>query len=286
MKKGLFKRIGSMLLAAALMIPTIAPAVQLVSAEAAQEKPFLVDFGAKGGITSLKKANDIYDTNYVRTNYGDLFGNVNTKFQYGGEQKSRYFYQCSGSGEITLLAPEGNTPKHYDNFTLECDLSFEGGTLDTGIMFRVNESSNVNNPHGYFLGFYNNEIRILDGKDWSIPVRVSFTPDRGRTYHVKLEVQGSSIKGYVDDMTTPIITFNDSRYTSGALGLRNYRGTLSADNITIDGVLVDDFESGTNDKWYAMNGTGWRVADQGESGWQTANTSGRTPEITRPDADT
>ena len=173
-----------------------------------------------------------------------------------------YVYRGDGSGDITVLATDGQKADEYSDFTLEYDVSFDGSNLDTGIMFRMDETTNPDNPHGYFLGFYNEEIRILDGKDWSIPVRVSFVPQRGRTYHVKLEANGSSIKGYVDDMTTPVITFNDSRYTSGALALRNYRGTQYADNITVDGVLVDDFESGTNDKWYAMKGTSWRVEDK------------------------
>lgn len=55
----------------------------------------------------------------------------------------------------------------------------------------------------------------------------------GSTHHLRVTAAGSSIKVYVDDMTTPKITVTDGTYAGGATGVRVFGTAASFDNVAV-----------------------------------------------------
>jgi hypothetical protein len=126
---------------------------------------------------------------------------------------------------------------NYANFTYQADvqISTSGSNNNAGLLFRVsNPSTGADAYNGYYAGLQNN--RIVLGRangSWTELSSYTMTISLNTTYHVKVEANGSSIKVYVTDMTTPKITYTDSTWTSGLIGIRTYACGAKVDNISV-----------------------------------------------------
>lgn len=159
-------------------------------------------------------------------------GNYDRWTPYGGtwSVSNKTLQVASGQGYKVIAK---NT--EFSNVSYEADLKITGGTGDTGVLFRVTGASvGGDNVVGYYAGINAGGDAVILGKmnnNWNELTRVSKAIDINKTYHMKVVAYGTLIKVFVDDMTTPVISFNDNTYTHGAIGLRIYNSAVAFGNI-------------------------------------------------------
>ena len=130
------------------------------------------------------------------------------------------------------------------DFTADADVSFSGN-INGGIIFRVNNpayggagtdaSSGSDFLQGYFFGL--SSTGAVLGKqnyNWTQLASKSMTITSGSTYHLKVVAEGNTFKCYVNDMTTPVITYTDALpFISGRVGFRTHNSTATFDNFVL-----------------------------------------------------
>lgn len=130
------------------------------------------------------------------------------------------------------------------DYTVECDINCSG-TPNAGLMFRTNNPSigganddtqlGTDFQQGYFLGI--NPTALVLGKQnygWQTLVSRNRTFYTSQTYHLKVEVQGATIKAYVNNETKPSITYTDPLpFISGRTGLRSHNCVALFDNFKV-----------------------------------------------------
>lgn len=89
---------------------------------------------------------------------------------------------------------------------------------------------------------------------------VPFTVDPGVWNTLKLQVDGTSIKGYVNGSL--VVSVTDTDLTSGSARLGGNNVDVKFDDVVVS--LADDFEDGNANGWLASSGT-WSVMTDGSS---------------------
>jgi hypothetical protein len=128
--------------------------------------------------------------------------------------------------------------KEWKDYIIEADVKVAEGSGDGGVIFRVNNPANgieySQNNADFMQGYvaYINEDGVHLGKqnyNWEYLGGASITEPQAAWHHMKIEVIGTTIKVYVDDMATPKINFTDNSrtaFTQGKVGVRsNYNNT-------------------------------------------------------------
>jgi hypothetical protein len=158
------------------------------------------------------------DTNWSR--YGTNFDFAN----------GRYLLNNSGTYGKALA---GDT--FWSDGTLEADVLISAGG-DAGLMFRTTNPDYAGPDHafGYYAGLNASGSVVLGrmSNAWthltSVPVAVALN-----TWHrLKVTMQGSSIKVFVNDLVQPKITWTDSTFRRGQIGVRSYNANAQFDNIS------------------------------------------------------
>ncbi|MET0237790.1 MAG: glycoside hydrolase family 43 protein [Kibdelosporangium sp.] len=166
----------------------------------------------------------------VKDNFDD--GNAVGWTTYGGSWSSsggRYDTTSSLGGKALL-------DTNFPDFTYDADVTVSSANGDGGLVFRVTQpATGPDSYRGYYAGI-SATGRVLLGKannGWTPLRSVPMTVQQGSRYHLRVEAVGSSIKVYVDDLTTPKIAVTDTSYSSGANGVRVYNTGASFDNVAI-----------------------------------------------------
>jgi hypothetical protein len=88
-------------------------------------------------------------------------------------------------------------------------------------------------------GWGNSKSQIARGDEHGGDVKSRSEPrvERGKTYHWKIVRQGGHIDWFVDDLTTPFLTYDDNRPFTGPgheyLGFNNWESDLWFDNLVV-----------------------------------------------------
>jgi hypothetical protein len=93
----------------------------------------------------------------------------------------------------------------------------------------------VDSYRGYYAGI-SSAGRVLLGKadnGWTPLASVPMTIRPGTAYHLRVDAVGSSIRVFVDDMSTPKISMVDASYASGANGVRVFNVAATFDDVAI-----------------------------------------------------
>ncbi|MBL4934494.1 hypothetical protein JK636_01830 [Clostridium sp. YIM B02515] len=81
-------------------------------------------------------------------------------------------------------------------------------------------------------------------------------------YRLKAEIEGNTIKCYLNDIEKINITDSGSGLTSGAIGLRTYKDACSFDDVAVKSdskiLLSDDFQNGGSASWNKVSGS-WAI---------------------------
>ncbi|WP_413755260.1 glycoside hydrolase family 43 protein [Streptomyces sp. MMBL 11-3] len=125
---------------------------------------------------------------------------------------------------------------NFADFTYDADVTVTAGGGDAGLTFRVSGPSvGPDSYSGYYAGISPGGKVVLGRANGSwtqlASARASVTPQKA--HRLRVTAVGSSIKVFVDDMTTPRISVTDATYRSGATGLRVFDTGASFDNVTV-----------------------------------------------------
>jgi hypothetical protein len=166
----------------------------------------------------------------VKDNFAD--GNALGWKTYGGSwsaAEGRYRVNQSLGGKALL-------DTNFADFTQDADVTVTSGGGDAGLAFRVTRPSvGWDSYSGYYAGISPSGKVVLGraNDSWTElgTARMPIAP--GSTHRMRVTAVGSSIKVYVDDMTTPRISVTDGTYRSGANGVRVFDAAASFDNVAV-----------------------------------------------------
>jgi hypothetical protein len=151
---------------------------------------------------------------------------------YGGA------WTASG-GQYRTSASYGGKALLDDNFgnvRLDTDVRVTGGRGDAGVVFRATQPAVGTDAYrGYYAGI-TTQGRVVLGRaadSWTPLGSAPLTVTAGVPYRLRVEAVGSTIRVYVNDLTTPRITVTDTAYAGGATGVRVYDAAATFDNVVV-----------------------------------------------------
>jgi len=166
----------------------------------------------------------------VHDNFDD--GNAVGWRTYGGS------WSTSG-GQYTASASAGGKAlldTNFSNLVYDADVTVRSGSGDAGVVFRVSGPAvGTDSYRGYYAGIATSG-RVLLGKaanNWTELASAPLAVPVGTVHHLRVQASGSSIKVYVDDMSTPKISVTDSTYATGADGVRVFNTVAGFDNVAV-----------------------------------------------------
>jgi hypothetical protein len=166
----------------------------------------------------------------VQDNFAD--GNALGWRPYGGtwSVRSDQFRTTSSLGGKALL------DTNFGNVTQDTTVTITSGGGDAGVAFRVTRPAvGTDSYYGYYAGISPRGQLVLGraANGWTplrtVPLQVS----TGQAYRLRVTAVGSSIKVYVNDMSTPKITVTDSTYPTGANGVRVFNTAATFDDVSV-----------------------------------------------------
>ncbi len=180
------------------------------------------------------------------TSFTDNFatGGPNKWVNFGGgwqQSNGKYYSESYNIPGVKSIAMGTN----FSDLVYDLNINISNTNTQGGALFRVNNPANGTDAYqGYYAGI-NTAGNVILGKannGWTQLASVNMTVTPGVSYHMRVIARGSNIKVFVGDMVTPKIDVNDSAFTSGAIGLRQYSGTgtpdLSGHTVVFDSVNV------------------------------------------------
>ena len=163
-------------------------------------------------------------------------------------------FNVGTAGELCVEQPQTEaklalSDREYGNFSCEYDVVLLDGAdnSDAGLFFRASELGGKDkNFRGYYFGMdpTSNLIRLrkADPDTGLSCVRMRIMRvETGRSYHVRVEAFDSTISVYIDDMSTPVLTYVDKSperesFLKGMIGFRSFRCKANFDNLVIDSI--------------------------------------------------
>ena len=168
-----------------------------------------------------------------------------------GNQKGWVNYNGSfmvDNGEYQATNTEGYLgSKSIQSSTSFTDLTYDakvmvGATGDGGLLFRASRLSlGADEYNGYYVGISAANKSVILGKangSWTQLTSASASINPNTWYQLRVVAKGTTIKVYVDDMTTPKITFVDASFSGGAVGVRCYNAITRWDNLSVSSALT------------------------------------------------
>jgi pectate lyase len=109
-------------------------------------------------------------------------------------------------------------------------ISFNGTNRFVAVLARAQNATNY-----YYLALRNNntiELKKLVSGSSTTLASGSFTVSTGTWYSVKLEVVGSTLRGYVNGVQ--LLTATDTRFTSGKIGVATFYASAAFDDVVVN----------------------------------------------------
>lgn len=131
----------------------------------------------------------------------------------------------------------------YDGYITINNVSASAGTGDgdAGFIFRVTGAANgINAYNGYYAYINRNNYTGLGvvSQGWKGLTTTSMAIAVGTTYHMRVTVIGANIRVYVTDMVNPKITWSDSTWSTGLVGMRVMYTIAGWDNMTVESQIA------------------------------------------------
>jgi len=133
---------------------------------------------------------------------------------------------------------------NWTNYTFEVDLEGTDGT-DKQILFRTQDNDN-----GYYvhmigpIQYQDLEIGKIVNGQWSVISSKTFSVQNNVNYRLKVVLNGSSIKLYIDNNLE--LEATDNAFSSGGIALMNHSGGYAPNNLIFDNVAVYTSTTGVN----------------------------------------
>lgn len=150
-----------------------------------------------------------------------------TQWSVVASGNSRVYRQSNTTGDARAILDEPVTA----NQSIEADVKLNsfGSTSWAGLITRYTDPSNF-----YYLMIWNNQTvqirRMVNGVFEPVAV-APFNPVAGRTYRLRLESVGTSLRGYVDGQL--MVQGRDTSLASGRAGLTMWKTAAEYDNVIV-----------------------------------------------------
>ncbi|MFD4033309.1 family 43 glycosylhydrolase [Streptomyces sp. NPDC058637] len=192
----------------------------------------------------------------VKDNFAD--GNALGWRTYGGAWSvtgGQYAVGVSQGGKSLL-------DTDFSDLVHEADVSLTSGGGDAGVVFRaVEPTTGTDGYRGYYAGI-SSSGRVLLGKaanNWTQLASAAMDVSPNTAYRLRVEAVGSSIKVYVNDMSAPKISVDDSSHASGAVGLRAHNAAARFDNVSAQSDVVGLEASNQSNQFVRHAGSRGRI---------------------------
>jgi alpha-galactosidase len=173
--------------------------------------------------------------NTFSDNFND--GNANGWTVYGGTWtvSGNTYTVTSGAGYKSMADSTS-----FSNLTYDADvkLTTTASNANSGILFRISSPGVGSDVYqGYYAGFGGSTLYFgrANGSAWTELKTATISASANTWYHLKVVVGGSNTKVYFNNSATANIDWNDSTYTSGAIGVRTWNTGAAFDNISVVG---------------------------------------------------
>lgn len=155
----------------------------------------------------------------------------------------------SGQASINGYGKRAMGNVGWTDYTIDCDITYTNG-MNAGLIFRVNNPSsggeNNNSQLGtdFLQGYYVSigVDRVSLGKHsygWELLASASGIFTLNKTYKMRVEAKGATIKVYVDDLANPRFEYTDvAPFISGKVGFRSFNTSALFDNLKV--TIADD----------------------------------------------
>ncbi len=213
----------------------------------------------------------------VRNAIFDTFENGNAEgwISDGGtwivnNEAGTHVYRQTNPGLTALRSVRAET--NWTDQVVEADVTLRAVTGNNRFFGVLARHGDTPNNYYYLVLRTNNSIelkRIVNNVAANIaPPVTAFPVEIGTTYRLRLEVIGSTLKGYVNGELK--IQGTDTSFTSGPGGLLTYFSDVAFDDVHIDPtpnspvLAADDFEDDDSEGWTTTAGA-WSVALEGDN---------------------
>lgn len=153
--------------------------------------------------------------------------------------------QLESTGRYGKMLMGGFDDIHLTDYTVECDVIYGSGGTNGGLLFRTTNASTGGADDNPVLGtdFLQGYVFLASGSSstlgkhnfgWQALSTVSHTINLSQSHHMKVEVEGATIRCYLDNMSTPLITYTDPvPFVTGRAGFRAHDSVLRFDNFVV-----------------------------------------------------
>lgn len=160
--------------------------------------------------------------------------------------------QVESTGKYGKMLMGGFDDIHLTDYTVECDIIYTSNQMNGGLLIRTTNASTGgadDNPvlgtdflQGYF--FLAGTTSVALGKQnygWQTLASANTSVDINVPHHMKVEVEGATLRCYLDDMSTPLITYTDPKpFITGRAGLRVHDSSIRFDNFKVTPAACED----------------------------------------------
>ena len=187
-------------------------------------------------------------------------------------------YMSNDATATSQISVTGDTS--WSNYTYTSDIITGTDSGYPSLIFRYQDST-----HYYMLMliYGENKLRLYkrDGSYVQIGADVENIFSANTLYKIKVDVNGSSIKVYVNDALK--MDMSDSSYSTGKIGVRSYGAPAYFDNNIVKPVTIfrDDFEDGNALNWSIVEGSGanWSISEKDSSARYKCSDTTNTSQI-------
>lgn len=124
--------------------------------------------------------------------------------------------------------------------TLDADVMLTSAG-NAGLVFRMT-NPDYNGPDagfGYYAGLDTSGSLIfgIESNSWSPQASAPMTVATNVWHHLRVELQGDTVKIYADDLTNPKITWTGTNFSRGQIGVRAFHCNAQFDNVTFSNAI-------------------------------------------------
>ncbi|MFF3503316.1 DUF4832 domain-containing protein [Streptomyces sp. NPDC003247] len=146
------------------------------------------------------------------------------------------YHQTTVGGSNSWRYASTITGKVWQDATYDVDISYDGsGQNWAALLFRKPAQSDTINTGGYFVDWqYGGKIELgRAGSTVVVLATAQRTTDWSTAHHLRVVTQGSNIKVYVDDESSPVIDVDDSTSLFGYAGVGVSGAQWGFDNVQV-----------------------------------------------------
>lgn len=195
-----------------------------------------------GYTTVVGDAQGVPVTATVRTGwfFEDFASSVTGRFVTGGNKTFsasggayRLPVQTYGTSSYAFATPGGTALTVSGDVLAEATVTVSQ-VGNAGIWFR---GAGTTDSTGYFFGIEGHTTSWVAGKQisgaWS---QFTYQPGGwaiGSEHHLRVTISGTTLRYYIDDMSTPVYTRTDTQFAAGTFGLRSWSAAMVADDFSV-----------------------------------------------------